>query len=297
MTDHTLDDFRARCGARVETALDQILPPVSVQPSRLHEAMRYTVLAGGKRIRPLLAYAAGEALGLDAALLDRPACAVEMIHAYSLIHDDLPAMDDDDLRRGRPTCHRAFDEATAILAGDALQTLAFQALAEAPGLSAESRVGMVAALARASGARGMVGGQAMDLEAEGTPLDLVQLENIHIHKTGALIRVSVQMGVLAHGGLDADKAERLDHYAKCLGLAFQIQDDVLDVEGDTAQIGKTAGRDQALNKATYPALVGLAEAKAMANQLITEAIESVSIFGERAQPLVWIANALLGRKN
>ena len=297
MTDHTLDDFRARCGARVETALDQILPPVSVQPSRLHEAMRYTVLAGGKRIRPLLAYAAGEALGLDAALLDRPACAVEMIHAYSLIHDDLPAMDDDDLRRGRPTCHRAFDEATAILAGDALQTLAFQALAEAPGLSAESRVGMVAALARASGARGMVGGQAMDLEAEGSPLDLVQLENIHIHKTGALIRVSVQMGVLAHGGLDADKAERLDHYAKCLGLAFQIQDDVLDVEGDTAQIGKTAGRDQALNKATYPALVGLAEAKAMANQLITEAIESVSIFGERAQPLVWIANALLGRKN
>ncbi|NVZ07876.1 (2E,6E)-farnesyl diphosphate synthase [Allochromatium humboldtianum] len=297
MTDHTLDDFRARCGARVETALDQILPPVSVQPSRLHEAMRYTVLAGGKRIRPLLAYAAGEALGLEAALLDRPACAVEMIHAYSLIHDDLPAMDDDDLRRGRPTCHRAFDEATAILAGDALQTLAFQALAEAPGLSAESRVGMVAALARASGARGMVGGQAMDLEAEGSPLDLVQLENIHIHKTGALIRVSVQMGVLAHGELDADKAERLDHYAKCLGLAFQIQDDVLDVEGDTAQIGKTAGRDQALNKATYPALVGLAEAKAMANQLITEAIESVSIFGERAQPLVWIANALLGRKH
>jgi geranylgeranyl pyrophosphate synthase len=297
MTDHTLEDFRTRCAARVETALDQILPPVSVQPSRLHEAMRYTVLAGGKRIRPLLAYAAGEALGLDAALLDRPACAVEMIHAYSLIHDDLPAMDDDDLRRGRPTCHRAFDEATAILAGDALQTLAFQALAEAPGLSAESRVGMVSALARASGARGMVGGQAMDLEAEGTPLNLVQLENIHIHKTGALIRVSVQMGVLAHGGLDADQAERLDHYAKCLGLAFQIQDDVLDVEGDTAQIGKTAGRDQALNKATYPALVGLAEAKAMANQLITEAIESVTIFGERAKPLIWIANALLGRKH
>jgi geranylgeranyl pyrophosphate synthase len=297
MTDHTLDDFRARCAARVETALDRILPPASVQPARLHEAMRYTVLAGGKRIRPLLAYAAGEALGLEAALLDHPACAVEMIHAYSLIHDDLPAMDDDDLRRGRPTCHRAFDEATAILAGDALQTLAFQALAEAPGLSAESRVGMVSALARAAGARGMVGGQAMDLEAEGTPLDLVQLENIHIHKTGALIRVSVQMGVLAHGGLDADKAERLDHYAKCLGLAFQIQDDVLDVEGDTAQIGKTAGRDQELNKATYPALVGLAEAKAMANQLITEAIESVTVFGERAKPLIWIANALLGRKH
>ncbi|QGU33584.1 (2E,6E)-farnesyl diphosphate synthase [Thermochromatium tepidum] len=297
MTDHTLDEFRTRCTARVESALDQILPPVSVQPSRLHEAMRYTVLAGGKRIRPLLAYAAGEALGLKTALLDSPACALEMIHAYSLIHDDLPAMDDDDLRRGRPTCHRAFDEATAILAGDALQTLAFQTLAEAPGLSAEARVAMVGALARASGARGMVGGQAMDLEAEGRPLDLVQLENIHIHKTGALIRASVQMGVLAYGGLDADRADRLDHYAKCLGLAFQIQDDVLDVEGDTAQIGKTAGRDQALNKATYPALVGLAEAKAMAHQLITEAIESVAIFGERAQPLTWIAKALLGRKN
>ncbi|SDX54412.1 farnesyl diphosphate synthase [Allochromatium warmingii] len=297
MTDHTLDDFRTRCAARIDTALDQILPPLNVQPSRLHEAMRYTVLAGGKRIRPLLAYATGEALGLDPALLDRPACAVEMIHAYSLIHDDLPAMDDDDLRRGRPTCHRAFDEATAILAGDALQTLAFQVLAEAPGLNAEARVRMVSALARASGSRGMVGGQAMDLEAEGTPLDLVQLENIHIHKTGALIRVSVQLGVLAHGALAAEHAERLDHYAKCLGLAFQIQDDVLDVEGDTAQIGKTAGRDQALNKATYPALVGLAEAKAMANQLITEAIDSVAIFGERAQPLIWIANALLGRKS
>ena len=296
MTDHTLDDFRTRCAARIDTALDQILPPLNVQPSRLHEAMRYTVLAGGKRIRPLLAYATGEALGLDPALLDRPACAVEMIHAYSLIHDDLPAMDDDDLRRGRPTCHRAFDEATAILAGDALQTLAFQVLAEAPGLNAEARVRMVSALARASGSRGMVGGQAMDLEAEGTPLDLVQLENIHIHKTGALIRVSVQLSVLAHGALDAEHAERLDHYAKCLGLAFQIQDDVLDVEGDTAQIGKTAGRDQALNKATYPALVGLAEAKAMANQLITEAIDSVAIFGERSQPLIWIANALLGRK-
>ncbi|MGQ9831008.1 MAG: (2E,6E)-farnesyl diphosphate synthase [Thermochromatium sp.] len=297
MTHNTLDDFRARCIARVETALDQILPPVSVQPSRLHEAMRYTVLAGGKRLRPLLAYATGEALGLKTALLDYPACAIEMIHAYSLIHDDLPAMDDDDLRRGRPTCHRAFDEATAILAGDALQTLAFQVLAEAPGLSAESRVGMVKALARAAGTRGMVGGQIMDLEAEGMPLDLVQLENIHIHKTGALIRVSVQMGVLVHGGLDSDQAERLDHYAKCLGLAFQIQDDVLDVEGDTTQIGKTAGRDQALNKATYPALVGLAEAKAMAKQLIAEAIESVTLFGERAQPLIWIANALLGRKH
>jgi geranylgeranyl pyrophosphate synthase len=187
MTDATLDDFRARCCARVETTLDALLPPANVQPFRLHEAMRYTVLGGGKRIRPLLAYAAGEALGVDPALLDRPACAVELIHAYSLIHDDLPAMDDDDLRRGRPTCHRAFDEATAILAGDALQTLAFQALAESPGLDAEKRIAMVASLARASGARGMVGGQALDLAAEGSVLDVAMLEHIHIHKTGALI--------------------------------------------------------------------------------------------------------------
>lgn len=297
MTDQNLDDFRTRCQARVESALDEILPPASVLPTRLHEAMRYTVLGTGKRIRPLLVYATGAALGVEADRLDRPASAVEMIHAYSLIHDDLPAMDDDDLRRGRPTCHRAFDEATAILAGDALQTLAFQALAEAPGLSAESRVGMVAALARASGARGMVGGQAMDLAAEGTPLDLVMLENIHIHKTGALIRASVQMGILAHGELTPDRAERLDHYAKCLGLAFQIQDDVLDVEGETAEIGKTAGRDQALDKATYPALVGLAEAKEMASHLIGEAMASVEVFGPDADPLRWIASALLDRKS
>ncbi len=297
MIEPTLDDFRTRALMRIDMTLEQILPPVGVQPSRLHEAMRYTVLAPGKRLRPLLTYATGAALGIDEALLDYPACAVEMIHAYSLIHDDLPAMDDDDLRRGRPTCHRAFDEATAILAGDALQTLAFQVLAEAPGLSAEARVGMVSTLARASGTRGMAGGQALDLEAEGQALDLVQLENIHIHKTGALIRAAVQMGILAHGGrLDQERSDRLDHYAKCLGLAFQIQDDVLDVEGETDQIGKTAGRDQALHKITYPTLVGLAEAKAMANQLISEAIASVSVFGERAQPLIEMAQGLLGRR-
>lgn len=297
MTDQSLDEFRARALARVEAALEQLLPPTHIQPARLHEAMRYTVLAPGKRLRPLLTYATGAALGVDAELLDHPACAVEMIHAYSLIHDDLPAMDDDDLRRGRPTCHRAFDEATAILAGDALQTLAFQVLAEAPGLSAEARVEMISTLARASGTRGMAGGQALDLEAEGRELDLVQLENIHIHKTGALIRAAVQMGILAHGGLDQAQIDRLDHYAKCLGLAFQIQDDVLDVEGNTAEIGKTAGRDQALHKATYPAIVGLNEAKAMAQHLIAEAIESVAIFGQSAQPLIWMAQALLGRKH
>ncbi|QVL48815.1 MAG: (2E,6E)-farnesyl diphosphate synthase [Thiocapsa sp.] len=297
MTDATLDDFRARCGARVEATLDTLLPHAGVQPFRLHEAMRYTVLGGGKRIRPLLAYAAGEALGVDPALLDRPACAVELIHAYSLIHDDLPAMDDDDLRRGRPTCHRAFDEATAILAGDALQTLAFQALAESPGLDAEKRIAMVASLARASGARGMVGGQALDLAAEGSVQDVAMLEHIHIHKTGALIRAAVQMGILAHEATDPDHAERLDHYAKCIGLAFQIQDDVLDVEGDTDLIGKTAGRDQVLEKATYPALVGLPEAKEMAAALIADALESIAVFSSGAEPLRWIAGALIGRKH
>jgi geranylgeranyl pyrophosphate synthase len=297
MTDVNLDAFRLRCTARVESTLDALLPLASVQPDRLHESMRYMVLGGGKRIRPLLSYAAGEALGVDPVLLDRPACAVELIHAYSLIHDDLPAMDDDDLRRGRPTCHRAFDEATAILAGDALQTLAFQALAEAPGLDAARRIAMVASLARASGSRGMVGGQALDLAAEGNVQDVTMLEHIHIHKTGALIRAAVQMGILAHDAPDRDHVERLDRYAKCVGLAFQIQDDVLDVEGDTDLIGKTAGRDQVLEKATYPALVGLAEAKEMAADLIGHALQSIDVFSAGADPLRWIAGALVGRKH
>jgi farnesyl diphosphate synthase len=297
MTDVNLDAFRIRCTARVEATLDALLPHASVQPDRLHESMRYVVLGGGKRIRPLLSYAAGEALGVDPALLDRPACAVELIHAYSLIHDDLPAMDDDDLRRGRPTCHRAFDEATAILAGDALQTLAFQALAEAPGLDAARRIAMVASLARASGSRGMVGGQALDLAAEGNVQDVAMLEHIHIHKTGALIRAAVQMGILAQDAPDPDHVARLDRYAKCVGLAFQIQDDVLDVEGDTDLIGKTAGRDQMLEKATYPALVGLAEAKEMAASLIADALQSIEVFSAGADPLRWIAGALVGRKH
>ncbi|KXX63801.1 (2E,6E)-farnesyl diphosphate synthase [Marichromatium gracile] len=299
MTETNLDAFRSRYQARVENTLEQLLPSTSVEPARLHEALRYTVLGGGKRIRPLLTYAAGEALAIDPALLDQPACAVELIHAYSLIHDDLPAMDDDDLRRGQPTCHRAYDEATAILAGDALQTIAFQALAEAPGLSAESRVGMVAALARASGSRGMVGGQALDLaaEGEGTQLDVAMLEHIHIHKTGALIRASVQMALLAHSDATDDQRERLDRYAKCIGLAFQIQDDVLDVEGDTALIGKTAGRDQVLEKATYPSLVGLAQAKAMARELTDEALSAISIFGARAAALTAIAEGLSTRRS
>ena len=295
MSEQELDAFRARAVTRVQTTLDQLLPAPQIEPTRLHEAMRYSVMAGGKRIRPLLCYAAGEALGVAPALLDRPAAAVELIHAYSLIHDDLPAMDDDELRRGRPTCHKAFDEATAILAGDSLQTLAFQTLAEATDLSPAARIAMVEALARASGSRGMAGGQALDLAAEGKQLDRVMLEHIHIHKTGALIRAAVRLAILADGPLDAERADRLDRYAKCVGLAFQIQDDVLDVVAETAVTGKTRGRDQELAKSTYPSVVGLSEAKEMANNLLTDALEAVAVFPNRADPLRWIAESLLRR--
>jgi farnesyl diphosphate synthase len=287
--------FQARCRARCETTLEALLPPAEIEPARLHAAMRYAALGAGKRIRPLLCYAAGEALGVPARLLDRPAAAVELIHAYSLVHDDLPAMDDDDLRRGRPTCHKAFDEATAVLVGDALQTLAFQTLAEADDLPAPARVAMVAALALAAGSRGMAGGQALDHAAEGQRLDRAMLEHIHIHKTGALIRAAVQMAILADGPLDADLAGRLDRYAKCIGLAFQIQDDVLDVEGDATATGKTSGRDQVLDKATYPSIVGLAEAKELAATLTADALDALSPLPARADPLRWIASALIRR--
>lgn len=295
MSEQALDAFRTRCVARVQATLDQLLPPPQIEPARLHEAMRYSVLDGGKRIRPLLCYAAGEALGVSPALLDRPAAAVELIHAYSLIHDDLPAMDDDELRRGRPTCHRAFDEATAILAGDALQTLAFETLAEATELSATARIAMVGALALASGSRGMAGGQALDLAAEGKHLDRVMLEHIHIHKTGALIRAAVRLAILADGPVDADHGERLERYAKCVGLAFQIQDDVLDVTAESTVTGKTRGRDQDLAKSTYPSVVGLAESKEMANNLLTDALNAISIFPARANPLRWLVETLLAR--
>jgi len=232
---------------------------------------------------------------LEAGLIDSAACAVELIHAYSLVHDDLPAMDDDDLRRGRLTCHKAFDEATAILVGDALQTLAFQVLALDDTLPASARIAMVAVLARASGSRGMAGGQAMDLAAEFQAPDLAMLENIHIHKTGALIRAGVRMTTLAKPDLDPQVAERLDRYAKCLGLAFQIRDDILDVEGDSAVIGKTSGKDQAQEKATYPALMGLAHAREAAEGLIAEAQASLDGLGNAAEPLRWVADYMVKR--
>ncbi|HEC15322.1 MAG TPA: (2E,6E)-farnesyl diphosphate synthase [Sedimenticola sp.] len=294
-----LQEFLRECRARVEQALEHWLPSSHTLPERLHSAMRYATLGGGKRVRPVLVYAAGRALGGPVDRLDGPACAVELIHAYSLVHDDLPAMDDDDLRRGRPTCHKKFDEATAILAGDALQTLAFQVLCKDEGLQAdaETRLQMIKALAVASGSRGMAGGQALDLEAEGRELDLAQLENLHIHKTGALIRASVQLGTLATPDADEELALKLDHYAKCIGLAFQVRDDILDVEGATEVLGKTQGKDQAQRKSTYPSLLGLQGAREAAGQLLADALASLAGMDEKADPLRWIANYIIGRNH
>jgi len=283
--------------ARIDAALDRFLPAAGTAPGRLHAAMRYAVLAPGKRIRPVLAYATGEALGVDPALLDAPAAAVELIHAYSLIHDDLPAMDDDDLRRGRPTCHREFDEATAILAGDALQALAFGVLLDpstAP-LGADTRLAMVRTLADASGSAGMAGGQALDLAAVGHKLTLAELENVHKHKTGALIRASVHLGFLAAGARDHALGERLERYATCIGLAFQVHDDILDVEGETAIIGKPQGSDAGLDKPTYPDLLGMAGAKETAQSLCDEAVACLAPLGDAASTLALIAEYIVKR--
>jgi len=284
---------------RVERALAEHLPGPEILPARLHQAMRHATLRGGKRVRPMLVYATGHAVGLAPERLDAPACAVEMIHAYSLVHDDLPAMDDDDLRRGQPTCHKAFDEPTAILAGDALQALAFKVLASDDGNDSdpELRLRMVATLANAAGSRGMAGGQAMDLEAVGKDLDLAMLESMHIHKTGALIRASVILGALGRADLSQQVYDQLDHYGKCVGLAFQIQDDILDVVGDTNEIGKRQGADQALGKPTYVSVLGLDGARKRTQSLFDEALSSLEIIGDRAEPLRWVARMLLARKH
>jgi len=297
--EQSLQEFMSACQSRVETALDARLPAAAKLPERLHQAMRYSTLGGGKRLRPMLVYATGAALGVPAATLDGPACAVEFIHVYSLIHDDLPAMDDDDLRRGKPTCHKAYDEATAILAGDALQALAFHVLAHdaAMAVSAPQRLAMIEALALASGSLGMVGGQGIDLDSVGKQLDLPGLEAMHIRKTGALIRASVRLAALARDGLAEDVGERLDRYAKCIGLAFQIQDDILDIESDTQTLGKTQGKDRDHDKPTYPALMGLAAAKEKARDLVDEALECVAVVGAGADALRGLANFIVKRHN
>jgi len=283
----------ARLRARVEDALHARLPPAQAQPARLHEAMRYATLGGGKRVRALLVYAAAEAAGARVEHCDAAACAVELIHAYSLVHDDLPAMDDDELRRGKPTCHKAFDEATALLAGDALQSLAFEVLAHAGG--AGRALEMVAALAAASGSRGMAGGQAIDLAAVGRDIGLPALEQMHRLKTGALIRASVRLGALAGAATAARDIEALERYAACVGLAFQIQDDILDVEGSTEVLGKTRGADAALAKPTFPSLLGLEASKRRAGELHEEALAALEPFAARAVRLRELAQFVIAR--
>jgi farnesyl diphosphate synthase len=267
----------------LEDHLDRALPPADAAPQRLHAAMRHAVLGGGKRMRALLVYASGTLLGAAEASLHAPAIAVELIHAYSLVHDDLPAMDDDDLRRGKPTVHIAFDEATAILAGDALQTRAFEHLAAADA-AATLRVDWLATLAQASGAAGMCGGQALDIDATGTLQSLDDLQRMHALKTGALIRAAVRMGALA-GGADDGTLARLDDFASALGLAFQVRDDILDIEASSAQLGKTAGKDVAQAKSTYPALLGMEGAKAKLAELDARMREALAPYDDRADAL------------
>ena len=292
-------EFQSWVAARqshCEEVLRGLLPRADVAPQRLHEAMRYAVLDGGKRVRPLLVFAAGELVGAEAARLDIAAAAVELIHAYSLVHDDMPCMDDDVLRRGKPTCHVQYDQATALLVGDSLQTLAFQLLAEHRlNDDATRQLDMIKLLAVASGSRGMAGGQAIDLVSVGKSLTLPELEFMHIRKTGALIRAAVLLG--AHcGTVTAEKLAKLDRFGKLIGLAFQVVDDVLDCAADTATLGKTAGKDAHNDKPTYVTLLGLQAARDMAQQLHREALDNLSEFGEAAQRLRELADFIVLRK-
>jgi farnesyl diphosphate synthase len=292
-------DFQSWVAARqsrFEDVLRELLPRAEIAPQRLHQAMRYAVLDGGKRVRPLLAFAAGELAGADVARVNIAAAAVELIHAYSLVHDDMPCMDDDVLRRGKPTCHVQYDEATALLVGDSLQTLAFQLLAEHR-LSddPQRQLEMIRLLAVASGSRGMAGGQAIDLASVGKSLALPELEFMHIHKTGALIRAAVLLG--AHcGSVSPAQLDRLDRFGKLIGLAFQVVDDVLDCEADTATLGKTAGKDADNGKPTYVSLLGLQDAREMAGRLHREALENLAEFGDSAQRLRELADFIVLRK-
>jgi len=282
---------------RIEQQLDARLPSNDTVPQRLHQAMRYASTGGGKRIRPLLVYATGHALQIPLQRLDAAATAVEFIHAYSLIHDDLPAMDDDDLRRGQPTCHIKFDHATAILAGDALQTLAFEVLSYSEqNILAENRIAMLRALAHASGSAGMAGGQAIDLAAVGQNITLAELETMHLAKTGALIRASVKMAALSMDGDNSLVINKLDNFSKNMGLAFQIRDDILDVEGETETLGKPQGSDTARNKPTYPSLLGLDAAKKLAKQCHQQAITSLTDIDGDIDQLIWLANYIILRK-
>ena len=297
MSDST--DFHTRLKhyqSRVDKALASSLPPAQSENHQLAEAMRYSVIGGGgKRIRPAMVYAAGTALGVDENILDTPACAVEMMHTYSLIHDDLPAMDDDDLRRGQPTCHKKFDEATAILAGDALQAHAFEILASSE-LEHRRQLEMITLLAAASGADGMAGGQAMDLAAVGSTLSLEQLESMHRLKTGALIRASILLGAMCSTTVTAEELDLLGRYADCIGLSFQIQDDILDVVGDTETLGKPRGSDQKMQKPTYPSILGLDASRKLAMEQHQQALSHLEALDARADTLRQLSAYIVERQ-
>ncbi len=280
---------------RVNECLDAALPLANDSPGRLHEAMRYAVFNGGKRVRPLLTYATGECLGVDSRFLDAPAVAIELIHAFSLVHDDLPAMDDDNLRRGKPTVHIQYDEATAILAADALQPLAFGVLAKLEGVTNGAKVELVRLVAEACGSTGMTGGQSIDLAAEGEQLDARELERMYSLKTGALIHAAIVAACVVHDKLPADKVAALDAFGRSIGIAFQIKDDILDVEGETHVIGKPAGADQRLDKATYPKLFGLEESRRRCAELLDGALGNLETFGDDAAPLEWLARFIVER--
>ena len=296
MTAH-FDNRIAHYVARVADALDKALPPATQAPKRLHDAMRYAVFNGGKRVRPLLVYAAGECLGVREETLDAPATAIELIHAFSLVHDDLPAMDDDDIRRGKPTLHRQFDEATAILAADALQPLAFSVLAGIQDATAKTRVQLIKLVADAVGSVGMTGGQSMDLAAEGQTLSAAEIEHMYALKTGALIHASVASAALLAEDLPEDQVSAMDAFGRTIGVAFQIKDDILDVEGETEVIGKQSGADQRLGKATYPGLVGIEEARSRCDSLLRSALEQLDDFGSDADSLRWLARFIVERGN
>jgi farnesyl diphosphate synthase len=292
-------DFQAWMGdiqARMEGALARLLPGPHIAPARLHEAMRYATLEGGKRVRPLLTFAAGEVAQASPERLEVAAAAVELIHAYSLVHDDLPAMDNDVLRRGKPTVHVEYDHATALLVGDALQSLAFQLLSDHR-LADEARaqLDMVKTLAIATGSRGMAGGQQIDLESTGKELSLPELESMHIHKTGALIRAAVCLGA-ACGRIDENEKDKLDRYAKAIGLAFQVVDDVLDYDASTATLGKTAGKDSRHGKPTYVSALGLPRARELAGELRAESLAALEGLGARARRLAQLADFIVLRK-
>lgn len=295
------DAFRAQLEAwreRMERALARRLPDSDTVPKRLHDAMRYSVLGGGKRVRPALVFATARTLGLSEDQVEAAACAIELVHVYSLVHDDLPAMDNDDLRRGRPTCHKAYDEATAILVGDGLQPLAFQLLAVDTALPAapQIRLRLIALLAEASGSLGMAGGQAIDLEVQGKRLDIAQVEDMHSRKTGALIRAAVAMAAACVPSLEPRLEAGLKRFAAAIGLAFQIQDDLLDVLGDASTLGKATGADQERSKPTYPAVLGVAASQAQVSRLHAEALDALEPFGHRAELLRRLSDWLLSRR-